>query len=204
MAGMPFEVDWAELGIPYEAREAWMRSCGAFVYLNAKALWREDGKDWREMLADRYEALYTIFNYGISSPIEAVMAGYLVWLDAGELRLIESCHEPWFDEDYQWDDGEFAFSVQPQVSVGRYRADFMVLIRGPRGIRKIAIECDGHEFHEKTKAQAAHDKKRDRQFVLSGIQVLRFTGSEIWNDGMACFADIQQAVWKAVIEVGHA
>ena len=123
---MPFQVDWAELAIPAESREAWMRGCGAFVYLNAKALWSEESGDWRVLMADRYAALYTMFNCGIESPIEAVMAGHLVWLECGPSNLVDSCHEPWYYEDYVWDDDEFGFSVQPQVAVGSYRADFRV------------------------------------------------------------------------------
>ena len=44
------------------------------------------------------------------------------------------------------------------------------------------IECDGHDYHERTKEQAARDKKRDRFFASKGYKVLRFTGSEIWAD----------------------
>jgi hypothetical protein len=50
----------------------------------------------------------------------------------------------------------------------------------------IAIECDGHEFHEKTKKQVAFDKKRERDLIKSGYTVLRFSGSEIWKDPYKC------------------
>lgn len=43
----------------------------------------------------------------------------------------------------------------------------------------IAIELDGHDFHERTKEQATRDKKRDRALVSAGWSVLRFTGSEV-------------------------
>lgn len=55
---------------------------------------------------------------------------------------------------------------------------------------KIAIECDGHEFHEKTKEQAQHDKQRDRLLTELGFKVLRFTGSEIYRDADACAAEV--------------
>lgn len=54
----------------------------------------------------------------------------------------------------------------------------------------VAVECDGHSFHEKTKAQAKRDKKRDRDFALSGIPILHFTGSEIWKDPRQCVGEI--------------
>ena len=65
-----------------------------------------------------------------------------------------------------------------------YRADFLIpvfdvaLLEGMTFI----IECDGHDFHEKTKEQAIKDKKRDRNFVTAGYVVMRFTGSEIYNN----------------------
>lgn len=83
-----------------------------------------------------------------------------------------------------------------QVNVGQYRADFLGFGRGadinnPMGI---VIECDGHDFHEKTKEQAARDKARDRHFTAAGFHVMRFTGSEIWKDATACAEQIYDAV----------
>ena len=49
-------------------------------------------------------------------------------------------------------------------------------------IVKYAIECDGHDFHEKTPEQAARDKKRDNFIQSQGWKVFRFTGREIWHD----------------------
>ena len=43
---------------------------------------------------------------------------------------------------------------------------------------------------QKTKEQAARDKKRDRFFQGLGFKVLRFTGSEIWADAHACVEEI--------------
>lgn len=44
--------------------------------------------------------------------------------------------------------------------------------------RKIAIECDGHEFHS-SKEQKARDNKRSRLLQSDGWRVLRYSGSEI-------------------------
>lgn len=70
------------------------------------------------------------------------------------------------------------FDVTPQVEIGTYRADFVVSTMGESFI----VECDGHDFHEKTKEQAARDKKRDRYLQGRGYKVFRFTGSEIWRN----------------------
>lgn len=81
--------------------------------------------------------------------------------------------------------GETIYIYQ-QAKVGRYRCDFLILdascpleVKEPRWM---VVECDGHEYHERTKEQAKRDKARDRFFQGKGYRVLRFTGSEIWND----------------------
>jgi very-short-patch-repair endonuclease len=79
--------------------------------------------------------------------------------------------------------------VQQQVNIcsGRYRADFAITT--PHG-NKIIVECDGHDFHEKSKEQAARDKKRDRDMQLEGWRVLRFTGSEIFRNANGCAQEV--------------
>jgi very-short-patch-repair endonuclease len=86
-------------------------------------------------------------------------------------------------------------ALMPQVSIGQYRVDFTITSH-PAEKEKInlVIECDGHDFHERTKEQAARDKKRDRELVAEGWQVLRFTGSEIWNDPRGCVAQIYKII----------
>lgn len=64
----------------------------------------------------------------------------------------------------------------------------------------LCIECDGHEFHEKTKEQAAHDHQLDRRLVRAGWLVLRFTGSEIWHDAAACVDEVVQTR-AAIVQV---
>lgn len=68
-----------------------------------------------------------------------------------------------------------------------YRIDFLFVV-GPRpAFRKaIAIECDGHEWHEKTKEQVARDKRRDRRLLADGIPSVRFSGAEIHANAEEC------------------
>lgn len=80
--------------------------------------------------------------------------------------------------------------ITQQENVGKYLADIFIKVRTRKGDISIAVECDGHDFHERTKEQAARDKKRDRFFQLEGINVLRFTGSEIWNDPYGCADEV--------------
>ena len=102
-------------------------------------------------------------------------------------------------------DTDVVTEVIPQHPIGPYRADFAVVTRiakwflptAPREI-KIAVEVDGHDFHEKTKEQAARDKARDRYFAHEGWIVLRFTGSEVYRDPKACVGQIEDLVAKQI------
>jgi len=86
----------------------------------------------------------------------------------------------------------------PQYRIAGYRLDFLLMhhIAGGR-YWKAAIECDGHEFHEKTKEQASRDKARDRAITTENIAVFRFSGSEIHRDAFACAAEIIAAADSA-------
>lgn len=83
-----------------------------------------------------------------------------------------------------------------QAKIKGYRADF--LIYSSWAERYVVIECDGHNYHERTPEQAAHDRKRDRAMAENGIRVLRFTGTEIYRDAPACARQAQEfAGWLA-------
>lgn len=82
--------------------------------------------------------------------------------------------------------------IVPQATIPRlpYRVDFLVALN-PRHVEVspipcFVIECDGHDFHERTKQQAARDRKKDRDIQNIGIPCLRFTGSEIYKDLDEC------------------
>lgn len=90
-------------------------------------------------------------------------------------------------------------TVESQKQLDGWCVDFLIstpCADGPRAF--LIVECDGHDFHERTKAQAAKDRARDRKFQDDGYTVYRFTGSEIWRDPCGC-ADqiIDWAVEKA-------
>lgn len=91
-------------------------------------------------------------------------------------------------------------AAYPQAPVlgdsGReYRADYAILVNGGTpSERLIVVECDGHEFHERTKAQASRDRSRDRDLQAAGHLVCRFTGSEIWKDAFECSEHIRREI----------
>jgi very-short-patch-repair endonuclease len=85
----------------------------------------------------------------------------------------------------------------PQYNWEGYRIDFAVRASHYR-FKWVFIECDGHNFHERTKEQAAKDRQKDRDIQASGFPVLRFTGSEIYRSpdeaGNAFFDFLEQRI----------
>lgn len=75
---------------------------------------------------------------------------------------------------------DFNIDILPQEKIGSYIVDFLVI--ADFSDDKVIIECDGHDFHEKTKEQAKHDKERDRYLTSLGYKILRYAGSEIYNN----------------------
>jgi very-short-patch-repair endonuclease len=86
------------------------------------------------------------------------------------------------------DDGEFILNVQQDIETptGKFRVDFLLAAYINGKPVSLIVECDGHDFHEKTKAQAAKDKRRDRALKFAGNEIIHFTGSEIWKDPWKC------------------
>lgn len=78
--------------------------------------------------------------------------------------------------------------INTQVKIHDYRVDFTVSSADTKKV--LVIECDGHDYHERTKEQAARDRKRDRTLTSLGYCVIRFTGSEIWRDPWQCAFDV--------------
>jgi very-short-patch-repair endonuclease len=85
-----------------------------------------------------------------------------------------------------------AIAPQTQLTIGGkpYRIDF--IIASPD--LKLAIEIDGHDFHEKTKEQAANDRARERSIVREGYTLMRFTGSEIFRNPRSCVNEVAEQI----------
>lgn len=80
-----------------------------------------------------------------------------------------------------------------QAPFGPYRVDFLFTIPATgtaTSDKRLVVEIDGHDFHEKTKEQAQRDKERDRFMVKAGAEVLRYTGSEVWANPFACAEEV--------------
>ena len=74
--------------------------------------------------------------------------------------------------------------IEPQFEVAGYRIDFAY------PDKKLAVELDGHDYH-KTKEQRKYDAKRDRALSLEGWNVIRFTGSEVYQNAQKCVDEIE-------------
>lgn len=92
--------------------------------------------------------------------------------------------------------------IESQVQIADWRVDFLVhypIVGTDDGtgwpqLAKLIVECDGHAFHERTKEQAARDRRRDRGAQYNGIPVFRFTGSELWNDPVGCADEVLEFI----------
>ncbi len=58
----------------------------------------------------------------------------------------------------------------------------------------VVVELDGHDFHERTLAQAMRDRSKDRTIQLRGHMVLRFTGHEVMSYGDRCVHDLERGL----------
>lgn len=136
--------------------------------------------DWRSILSDDEMCPFVKALRGrkLESPIEAV---FVVWWRV--LRML-SPNDPAY---------ALKLSEQHAVTVNgqHFRLDFAVLpsdvLLAAAGERlgcpmKIAVELDGHDFHEKSKEQVAYRNQRDRSLQADGWTVLHVSGSELVKD----------------------
>jgi very-short-patch-repair endonuclease len=128
----------------------------------------------------------------VESPIEALLGAHLLLQTDGYNRL--KFYNAFGAQG--WPDFGTAFGCQ--IPVGKYRADFLFRCCYGADFRLLVVECDGHDYHERTKEQAARDRSRDRAMTLSDIKVLRFTGSEIHRDPAGCAEQVSTALGNLI------
>lgn len=87
------------------------------------------------------------------------------------------------------------WSFRQEFEMGFYRVDFIIEC----GRSMLIVECDGHEWHDRTKEQAKNDRNRDRFFLWMGVPVVRFTGSELFADPVYC-AKEAISILKSMVE----
>lgn len=127
------------------------------------------------------------------SPIEAALLESLIfydWCSNGQMTNVNG------------DPGNSCWHVTTQARIDEYRVDFLLICTVWNV--SVVIECDGHEFHERTKEQAQRDRSRDRTLQAMGYLVLRFTGSEIWRDPWGCAEQIAGSIYQYAYKRGCA
>jgi len=140
------------------------------------------------------------------------------------VQYIHLIHDPEFGNYYARAGDPLAspsrLFIETQAQIGEFHVDFLLTLNvdstsrsksnvidfstGENIIKekdieleqKLIIECDGHDFHERSKEQARKDKKRDRFLQSLGIPVFRFSGSEIWNNVFKCAQEVLEALYK--------
>jgi very-short-patch-repair endonuclease len=76
----------------------------------------------------------------------------------------------------------------------KYRADIAIPVKYWNGLQMFLVECDGHDFHQKTKEQVAKDNERMRDLQLAGYIIIRFSGSEIYHKAPRCACEIANII----------
>lgn len=95
----------------------------------------------------------------------------------------------------RWVSAKHQFDVYAQHKIQSFYVDMFVTCFSVDDSAKkssVVIECDGHEFHEKTKEQVERDKRRERAIVSQGFQLLRFAGSEIYRNPDVCAKEVRE------------
>lgn len=149
-------------------------------------------------IEDLFRAQISRFSKRCESPIEELLAASVILHSQGARLLGVDMMAVGADFDKERRASPFdATDVYLQAQLGAYRVDFLFddLSKGKR--RFLVVELDGHDWHERTKEQAARDKKRDRTLVTAGYSVLRFTGSEIYRNPGSCHQEIVEAILAA-------
>jgi len=92
--------------------------------------------------------------------------------------------EPSPIEELFWNTAKDAIpDLEREVSIGRYRVDFLVRPK------KVIIELYGYQWHS-TKEKLTQDAKRERDLQRQGYHVVRFTGSEVHGNVQKCVRDV--------------
>lgn len=94
-------------------------------------------------------------------------------------------------EDYLWDAlerEELSFMARRQFEIGHYKID----IAFPNA--KLAIECDGAEYHRGNELQLERDQKRDKYLARKGWRTLRIEGIAIRRDINYCIERIKRGL----------
>ena len=119
------------------------------------------------------------------SPIEQLLAIEMERVGLKNINL----YNPYID----------IIDIEKQIDIkcgkNKYRVDFQipVIYKNQENIMFV-IECDGYEFHQKTKQQVEYDNKRQRDLQEAGYEIIKFSGTEIWHRPYRCACEIKNII----------
>lgn len=200
--------------IPSDALDTFKAGLGSYVMDGCYGFWMEPGAEGHSdpsklviTLGKRIDALCGVYNgKSTQSPIEDMLLGALVWLDMDWCGFPSASifSGPAEQMEVFGPRDEIGFWICPQAAIGPYRVDALVWFSFGRTLAGLAVECDGHAFHEKTKEQASRDKRRDREILRAGFPVVRFSGSDIYKSPADCVEQIRDLLDDARDRVSRA
>ena len=144
-----------------------------------------DKYDEPDQFINDFLSLYSIDCYEeIKSPIEQIFAfayKYVLYREMGFPDM--EC---------------FDYTSQKEIIANgnKYIVDFYYRFPSGNGSYDLIVECDGHEFHQKTKKQVEHDNNRDYDLKSCGYDVIHFSGSQIYNDPVGCAYKVFNYIMK--------
>ncbi len=124
------------------------------------------------LLCEQVFMLLEQVNYQFSSP---------AFLDFPEHKTIYTPIEEKMLQALEEDE----LSYQPQVRLGRYTVDFLVVHEN----KKIIVECDGKAYHNPLK-----DRERDKVLASEGYPIRHLSGAEIVSDVEVCIEVIRKTL----------
>lgn len=126
------------------------------------------------------------------SPVEQLLA-----IELERINIIDTIfYNPFVD----------VVAVDPQKDIecnGKtYRVDFFIPVvyknqgagKNENEYKMFVVECDGHEFHQKTKEQVERDNQRMRDLQMAGYEIIRFSGTELWHKSYHCAQEVLKII----------
>ena len=84
--------------------------------------------------------------------------------------------------------------IQGEKKSQKWRVDLLFWVPSRRAC-PLVVECDGYEFH-RNKTRFNKDRRRDRDLKLLGLDVVRFSGTEIYKDPVKAAVDLEDYLDK--------
>lgn len=118
-----------------------------------------------------------------------------------QLFLIEWCYQ--IEAENRVPDGFPKFYIWPQYEIQNYRVDFLIYHTSndmwmcqeetqPKNNKEktLIVEIDSYLWHGKTPYQFEKEKKRERDLMSQGYEIMRFSGREIIRDVAECVEQV--------------